>query len=107
MTSWHHNETAGQQELRVVSQTYRSCQAKLTSCHSAGQINGLIHDVVPLAIGMADEVEDGGAISYSAQFCASLTDGQSINSAHPIAQSGRRDAQNASEADAVCRRRAK
>ncbi|BDT86442.1 hypothetical protein [Nocardia cyriacigeorgica] len=53
----------------------------LNSCNSAAQIDGLV-EVVPFAIGMADEIDDGDAINYAAQFYASITDGQSINSAH-------------------------
>lgn len=54
----------------------------LNSCHSASQIDGLVDHVVPFAIGMADEIEDGDAINYAAQFYASVANGQSINSAH-------------------------
>ena len=58
----------------------------LNSCHSAGQIDALIADVIPFAIGMADDIEDGDAINYAAQFYASVANGQSINSAHLAGQ---------------------
>jgi hypothetical protein len=54
----------------------------LNSCNSASQIDWLVDHVVPFAIGMADEIEDGEAINYAAQFYASVANGQSINSAH-------------------------
>ncbi|WP_336084642.1 CHAT domain-containing protein [Nocardia sp. SSK8] len=54
----------------------------LNSCNSAAQIDDLVAEVVPFAIGMADEIEDGDAINYAAQFYASITNGQSINSSH-------------------------
>ncbi|WP_280344961.1 hypothetical protein [Nocardia neocaledoniensis] len=53
----------------------------LNSCNSAAQIDDLV-EVVPFAIGMADEIDDGDAINYAAQFYSSIADGQSINSAH-------------------------
>lgn len=54
----------------------------LNSCRSAAQIDALVQDVVPFAIGMADEIDDGDAISYAAQFYAAVANGQSIHSAH-------------------------
>lgn len=54
----------------------------LNSCRSAGQIDALVAEIVPFAIGMSDEIEDGDAISYAAQFYAAVANGQSINSAH-------------------------
>ncbi|WP_114906674.1 CHAT domain-containing protein [Ornithinimicrobium murale] len=54
----------------------------LNSCNSASQIDALVEQVVPFAIGMADEIDDGDAINYAAQFYASIANGQSINSAH-------------------------
>ncbi len=54
----------------------------LNSCKSAGQIEALVQGVVPFAIGMADEIDDGDAISYAAQFYAAVANGQSIHSAH-------------------------
>lgn len=58
----------------------------LNSCNSASQIDDLVADVVPFAIGMADEIEDGDAITYAAQFYAAVANGQSIKSAHLAAQ---------------------
>lgn len=54
----------------------------LNACKSAAQINELVKEVVPFAIGMTDSVEDGDAISYAAQFYASIANGQSVRSAH-------------------------
>ena len=54
----------------------------LNSCNSASQIDALVAEVVPFAIGMAEEIDDGDAINYAAQFYASIANGQSINSAH-------------------------
>jgi hypothetical protein len=54
----------------------------LNSWKSAGQIDDLVADVAPFAIGMADTIEDGDAINYAAQFYAAIANGQSINSAH-------------------------
>jgi len=54
----------------------------LNSCNSASQIDALVDQVVPFAIGMADSIADGDAINYAAQFYAAIANGQSINSAH-------------------------
>ena len=54
----------------------------LNSCRSAAQIDDLVAQVVPFAIGMADSIEDADAISYAAQFYAAVANGQSINSSH-------------------------
>lgn len=54
----------------------------LNSCNSASQIDALVEQVVPFAIGMADEIDDGDAINYAAQFYASIANGQSIDAAH-------------------------
>ncbi|WP_209020463.1 CHAT domain-containing protein [Nocardioides sp. 1609] len=54
----------------------------LNSCSSAGQIDDLVADVSPFAIGMADTIDDGDAISYAAQFYAAVANGQSVLSAH-------------------------
>jgi len=54
----------------------------LNSCNSAAQIDHLVKDVTPFAIGMADEIADGDAITYAARFYAAIANGQSINSAH-------------------------
>jgi hypothetical protein len=58
----------------------------LNSCNSASQIDELVERVVPFAIGMADEIDDGDAITYAAQFYAAVANGQSIRSAHLSAQ---------------------
>lgn len=58
----------------------------LNACNSAGQIDDLVESVVPFAIGMADEIDDGDAITYAAQFYASVANGQSIQSAHLAGQ---------------------
>jgi hypothetical protein len=54
----------------------------LNSCNSASQIDELVTQVVPFAIGMADSIDDGDAISYAAQFYAAVANGQSIRSSH-------------------------
>lgn len=54
----------------------------LNSCLSSGQLDRLVADVVPFAIGMADEIEDGDAIAYAARFYANVANGQSIHAAH-------------------------
>lgn len=58
----------------------------LNACNSAAQIETLVTEVVPLAIGMADSIEDGDAINYAAQFYASIANGQSVRSAHLAGQ---------------------
>ncbi|QXJ25794.1 hypothetical protein AGRA3207_007344 [Actinomadura graeca] len=59
----------------------------LNSCNSAAQIDRLVQEqIAPFAIGMADEIEDGDAITYAAQFYAAVANGQSIRSAHLSAQ---------------------
>jgi hypothetical protein len=54
----------------------------LNSCKSASQIDDLVAQVVPFAIGMADSIDDGDAINYAAQFYAAIANGQSINASH-------------------------
>lgn len=54
----------------------------LHSCKSASQIDDLVKQVVPFAIGIADSIEDGDAINYAAQFYAAVANGQSINASH-------------------------
>ncbi len=54
----------------------------LNSCLSSGQLDRLVADVVPFAIGMTDEIEDGDAIAYAARFYANVANGQSIHAAH-------------------------
>lgn len=58
----------------------------LNACSSAGQIEDLVAQTVPFAIGMADEIADGDAITYAAQFYASVANGQSIFAAHLAGQ---------------------
>ncbi|MFE0677011.1 hypothetical protein [Streptomyces sp. NPDC058867] len=55
----------------------------LNSCHSAAQIENLIQ-TVPFAIGMADEIGDGDAITYAARFYASVANGHSVQAAHDL-----------------------
>lgn len=54
----------------------------LNSCKSAVQIDDLVAQVAPFAIGMADSIEDGDAINYAAQFYAAIANGQSIKASH-------------------------
>jgi len=54
----------------------------LNACDSADQAASLVGAGVPFAIGMTDEIDDGDAINYAAQFYAALANGQSIQSAH-------------------------
>lgn len=54
----------------------------LNSCKSAAQIDALVAEVVPFAIGMADSIDDGDAINYAAQFYAATANGQSIYASH-------------------------
>ena len=54
----------------------------LNSCDSAAQIDQLVANVTPFAIGMADEINDGDAITYATQFYAALANGQSVLAAH-------------------------
>lgn len=58
----------------------------LNACHSAAQIDDLVAEGVPFAIGMSDEIGDTDAINYAAQFYASVANGQSINSSHLAGQ---------------------
>ena len=54
----------------------------LNSCNSAAQIDDLVAQIVPFAIGMADSIDDGDAINYAAQFYAAIANGQSIRASH-------------------------
>ncbi|KAF2417603.1 CHAT domain-containing protein [Microbacterium sp. B35-30] len=54
----------------------------LNSCHSAGQLQRLVDEVAPFAIGMADEIDDTDAITYATRFYANIANGQSIDAAH-------------------------
>ena len=58
----------------------------LNSCKSAAQVDDLVEDVTPFAIGMADSIEDADAINYATQFYAAVANGQSIASAHASGQ---------------------
>lgn len=58
----------------------------LNSCNSASQIDDLVAEVVPFAIGMADSIGDSDAITYAARFYANIANGQSIQSAHLAGQ---------------------
>lgn len=58
----------------------------LNSCNSAAQTQAIVDATTPFAIGMTDEVRDGDAIVYAAQFYASLANGQSVNSSHLAGQ---------------------
>ncbi|MFD7546405.1 hypothetical protein ACFV0R_03310 [Streptomyces sp. NPDC059578] len=53
----------------------------LNSCHSAAHIKRLT-ELVPFAIGMADEIPDKEALKYAACFYAAVANGQSIQAAH-------------------------
>jgi hypothetical protein len=59
----------------------------LNACKSAAQIDDLVAQVVPFAVGMADSIDDSDAINYAANLYASIADGQSIRSSHLRAQS--------------------
>ena len=54
----------------------------LNSCHSAAQLDQLVDETVPFAIGMDDAVGDADAINYAAHLYASIANGQSIQSSH-------------------------
>lgn len=54
----------------------------LNACYSAAQLEQLVDETVPFAIGMSDAVEDLDAINYAAHFYASIANGQSIQSSH-------------------------
>jgi hypothetical protein len=58
----------------------------MNACRTAHQIDDLVAEVVPFAIGMADGIDDGDAINYAAQFYASVANGQSIHAAHLAGQ---------------------
>lgn len=58
----------------------------LNSCNSATQIDNIVAQVAPFAIGMSDVIDDGDAINYAAQFYAAVANGQSISSSHLSAQ---------------------
>ncbi|ALG86430.1 CHAT domain-containing protein [Gordonia phthalatica] len=54
----------------------------LNSCNSASQIDELVCQGIPFAIGMADSIDDGDAIVYAAALYSAIANGQSIKSSH-------------------------
>lgn len=56
----------------------------LNSCRSASQIENLVEQVVPFAIGMSDSIHDRDAIRFAARFYASIADGTTIQEAHDL-----------------------
>lgn len=56
----------------------------MNACESVGHLDGLL-EVVPMAIGMADEIGDPDAMSFSARFYTAIADGQSVASAFDAA----------------------
>jgi hypothetical protein len=77
------------------SSAVRSCDEPpllvlLNSCNSAAQLPGLVRAEIPLAIGMADEIDDADAITYAAQFYAAVANGQSVGSSHESARAALR-----------------
>lgn len=75
----------------ALSSAVRACDEPpllvlLNSCNSAAQLPDLVRDEIPLAIGMADKIDDGDAITYAAQFYAAVANGQSVGSSHNSAR---------------------
>lgn len=58
----------------------------LNACKSAAQIDQIVAEIAPFAIGMTDSIDDGDAINYAAQFYAAIANGQSVRSAHLAGQ---------------------
>ncbi len=56
----------------------------LNSCRSASQIDKLVEQVVPFAVGMSDSIDDRDAIAYAARFYASVANGTSLQEAHDL-----------------------
>lgn len=56
------------------------------SCNSAPQAERIVESIVPFAIGMSAEIEDGDAIVYAARFYGAIADGQSIAGADALAR---------------------
>jgi hypothetical protein len=56
------------------------------SCNSARQAERLVESMVPFAIGMSEEIDDGDAIAYAARFYAAIADGQSIAASDAVAR---------------------
>jgi hypothetical protein len=57
----------------------------LNACRSETHLGGLL-EVIPLAIGMTDEVGDPDAMSFAARFYTAIADGQSVSSAYEAAR---------------------
>ncbi|TFV52854.1 hypothetical protein [Blastococcus sp. TF02A-35] len=57
----------------------------LNACHSTGHLDELL-TVVPMAIGMSDEIGDPDAMSFAARFYTAIADGQSVRSAYEAAR---------------------
>jgi CHAT domain len=57
----------------------------LNACHSEAHLTRLL-DVVPMAIGMSDEIGDADAMSFAARFYTAIADGQSVSSAFEAAR---------------------
>ena len=57
----------------------------LNACDSEPQLERLLR-VVPMAIGMSDEIGDADAMSFAARFYTSIADGQSVRSAFEAAR---------------------
>jgi hypothetical protein len=57
----------------------------LNGCSSHGQFAALL-EVVPLAVGMSDDVEDVDAMAFAARFYSALAEGQSVNGAFKLAR---------------------
>jgi hypothetical protein len=57
----------------------------LNACHSVGHLDELL-TVVPMAIGMSDEIGDPDAMSFAARFYTAIADGQSVRSAYEAAR---------------------
>lgn len=90
----HENDSAHKGHL-VTAQAFRRALSAtddppllvlLNACNSAAQIDQLVSEIVPLAIGMADSIDDGDAINFAAQFYAAIANGQSVRSAHLAGQ---------------------
>ncbi|MDF3049422.1 MAG: hypothetical protein K0R87_1060 [Pseudonocardia sp.] len=56
----------------------------LNSCRSASQIDNLVEQVVPFAIGMSDSIHDRDAIRFAARFYASIANGTTLQEAHDL-----------------------
>ena len=57
----------------------------LNACDSEAQLERLLI-VIPMAIGMSDEIGDADAMSFAARFYTSIADGQSVRSAFEAAR---------------------